>query len=80
MITKEDVINIIKKEGLKRINWFEEELRENEVGIRVERDQWIVFATDERASIITGSIIKFNNESEALENFLARAMTEKSLF
>ncbi len=33
---------------------------------------WAVCATDERASKITGSEKTFNNESDALDNFIKR--------
>lgn len=72
---------IIKNEMLKRYNWFDEHpLRENEVGIKFDNDQWVVYVTDERASVVTGSITKFNNESEALENFIKKLRLEKILF
>lgn len=53
---------------------------ENEVGIRVEEDRWLVYGTDERASLVTGSIMLFDNESKALDNFIKRLRTEKILF
>ncbi|MED3649690.1 Imm59 family immunity protein [Heyndrickxia sporothermodurans] len=72
---------IIRKEMLKRYNWFDEHpLKENEVGIRVDNDEWVVYVTDERASVVEGSITKFNNESDALDNFIKRLRTEKILF
>ncbi|MFF2458272.1 Imm59 family immunity protein [Peribacillus simplex] len=72
---------IIEQEKLKRYNWFNEHpQRENEVGITVDGDQWAVYVTDERASVVTGSITKFNNESDALDNFIKRLRTEKLLF
>jgi hypothetical protein len=69
------------KEKLKQFNWFDEHpLRENEVGIKVDGNQWTVYVTDERASIVSGSITYFNNESEALDSFIKRLRTEKILF
>ena len=35
-------------------------------------EQWLVYATDERASKITGSEKKFKTEEEALDNFITR--------
>ena len=79
-MTREEAKKIVKEEGLKRINWYgEQELKEDEVGINYDDNHWIVYATDERASVVTGSITKFDNESEALDNFIARARTEKIL-
>jgi hypothetical protein len=79
-MTREEAKKIVKEEGLKQINWYgEQNLKENEVGIKYDDNQWIVYVTDERASVVTGSITKFDNESEALNNFIARARTEKIL-
>ncbi|MEK5521409.1 Imm59 family immunity protein [Heyndrickxia sp. FSL W8-0423] len=80
-MTKQEAKEIIRKEMLKRYNWFDEHpLRENEVGIRVDDDYWVVYVTDERASIVRGSITKFSNESDALDNFIKRLQTDKILF
>jgi len=80
-MTRLEAKEIIENEMLKRYNWFDEHpLRENEVGIRIDGDQWVVYVTDERASVVTGSLTKFKNESEALENFIKRLRIEKILF
>jgi len=80
-MTRLEAKKIIENEMLKRYNWFDEHpLRENEVGIRVDGDQWVVFVTDEMASVVTGSITIFKNKSEALENFIKRLRIEKILF
>ncbi|MDO7485879.1 Imm59 family immunity protein [Peribacillus sp. NPDC096622] len=80
-MTQQEAKEIIEQEKLKRYNWFNEHpQRENEVGIRVDGDQWVVYVTDERASVVTGSITEFNNESDALENFIKRLRLEKILF
>lgn len=80
-MTQQEALEIIKNEQLKRYNWFDEHpLMENEVGIRVEEDRWLVYGTDERASLVTGSIMIFDNESKALDNFIKRVRTEKILF
>ncbi|MFJ7366861.1 Imm59 family immunity protein [Peribacillus frigoritolerans] len=80
-MTQQEAKEIIEQEKLKRYNWFNEHpQRENEVGIRVDGDQWVVYVTDERASEVTGSITEFNNESDALENFIKRLRLEKILF
>lgn len=60
-MTQLEAKEIIQKERIKRFNWFEEHpLRENEVGIRVDGDQWVVYVTDERASVVSSSISIFN--------------------
>ena len=45
---------------------------ENEIVIVNDSNQWIVYVTDERASKITGSEKMFDNEIDALDNFLKR--------
>jgi len=70
---KKDVIQIINKEGLQGYNINEKrENKENEVVLKCKSGKWFVYATDERASKITGSENIFNTEEEALENFLKR--------
>jgi hypothetical protein len=64
-----------------KFNWNENRnLIENEVGLKYENGKWIVYVTDERASIVTGSVTEFCLEEEALENFIKRIRTEKILF
>lgn len=81
-ITNEEAKKIIKNEGLQRFNWYNEHpLNENEVGIRIgNSNHWEVYVTDERASVVQGSITVFDNESDALDNFIKRLRTEKILF
>ncbi|TXC78491.1 hypothetical protein FS935_22775 [Metabacillus litoralis] len=77
---KEEAKDIIKRENLRRFNWFNEHpLRENEVGIKVNGNEWEIYVTDERASIVSGSRKKFNNENEALDNFIKRLRIDKIL-
>ena len=69
----DEVKAIIIYESLKYYNLFEEdEISENEVIITNIGNKWKVAVTDERASIITGSEVIFENESDALDNFLNR--------
>lgn len=80
-MSQQEAKKIIKKDLLTRFNWFEERhLKENEIGIKVDDNQWVVYVTDERASVVTGSILKFDNESDALDNFIKRLRTERKLF
>ncbi len=66
---------------MKTINWYDQDnLRENQVGIKRENDCWVVYATDERASIVTTSTSKHISESEALEMLVKKARTGKILF
>ena len=69
----EETKAIISNECLKYYNLFEEhEIREHEISIVSYSNKWKVYATDERASIITGSEIIFENEDDALNNFIKR--------
>ena len=72
-MTRDDIKKIIKGEGLRGYNFFEDRMdMENEIVIVNDSNQWIVYVTDERASKITGSEKMFDNEIDALDNFLKR--------
>ena len=72
-MTRDDIKKIIKEEGLRGYNFFEDRMdMENEIVIVNDSNQWIVYVTDERASKITGSEKMFDNEIDALDNFLKR--------
>ena len=72
-MTRAEAINIICGEELGKYNFFEARNNiENELVILQDEVNWVVYATDERASKITGSEKTFNNESDALENFIKR--------
>ena len=72
-MTREYTKKIIDEEGLSGYNFFESRVNvENEIVIVKDSEQWIVYATDERASKMTGSEKIFDNEAEALENFVKR--------
>ena len=72
-MTREDIKKIIKEEGLRGYHFFEDRMdMENEIVIVNDSNQWIVYVTDERASKITGSEKMFDNEIDALDNFLKR--------
>lgn len=80
-MTQLEAKEIIRREMLKKYNWFEDHpLRENQVGISVHGDKWVVYVTDERASVVSESIIKFNDKSHALDNFIKRLRTDNILF
>lgn len=79
-MTKEQALIIIKNEQLKNYNMGEgRSHRENEVGIHRENGLWKVYATDERASIISGSESTFETESVAWDNFVKRLRADKVL-
>ena len=72
-MTREDVIDIIKRESLKSYNINEARYnREDEIVIKEESNTWIVYITDERANKITGSEEKFISEEEAWSDFIKR--------
>lgn len=72
-MTRDDIKKIIKEEGLRGYNFFEDRMdMENEIVIVNDSNQWILYVTDERASKITGSEKMFDNEIDALDNFLKR--------
>lgn len=72
-MTRECIKKIIDEEGLNGYNFFESRANaENEIVIVNDSEKWIVYATDERASKMTGSEKIFDNEAEALENFVKR--------
>ena len=72
-MTRECIKKIIDEAGLSGYNFFESRVNaENEIVIVNDSEKWIVYATDERASKMTGSEKIFDNEAEALENFVKR--------
>lgn len=69
-----DAERIIKDEDLYNINWYNESnLKENQVGIAKNDNGWIVYVTDERASIVPASISRFNSEDKALDTLIRKA-------
>lgn len=80
-MTESDVKTIIKDENLKRINWYQEnKLEENQVGIKKDKNKWIVYIIDERANIVDGSIIEFDNDEKAYEVLIRKARYGKKKF
>ncbi len=80
MMTKEQALRIIANEQLKNYNMGEGRYhRENEVGICREKGFWKVYATDERASIVTGSESVYEDENAAWDNFIERLRADKVL-
>ena len=72
-MTRECIKKVIDEECLRGYNFFENRANaENEIVIAKDSEQYIVYATDERASKMSGSEKRFDNEVEALENFLTR--------
>ena len=79
-MTREEAIKTITEEGLKNYNLNENRYnKENEVVIKYESDAWVVYATDERASVVTGSKKIFGSEVEAWDNLIKRLRADKVL-
>lgn len=79
-MTREEAIKIIFKEELENYNFNEDRYnKENELVIKHETDGWVVYATDERASMVTGSKKIFTSEEEALDNLIKRLRADKIL-
>lgn len=69
------VINIIKCEQLTSFNLFEDRAdAADEIIIKKVSDRWVVYATNERAGMISGSEAVFEDEEAALFNFIRRLM------
>lgn len=72
-MTRECIKIVIDEECLRGYHFFENRANAaNEIVIVKDSEQYIVYATDERASKMSGSERRFDNEVEALENFLTR--------
>ena len=77
-MTKETAVQIINKENFSHYNFFNEhDISPEEVVITKEKNEWIVYATDERAAIY-GTKKIFSSESEALKNFIKRLQAGKT--
>ncbi|SFC55459.1 hypothetical protein SAMN05443252_104280 [Bacillus sp. OV322] len=75
-----EAIRIIHEENLQDYNMNEvRDNRENEVVLRHENNEWIVYVTDERASKITNSQDTYADEEEALDDFIDRLRADKIL-
>lgn len=73
-----DAKKIANNENLYNINWFSESnLRENQVGIKKVDSEWIVYVTDERASIVSASISRFHSEDTAWDTLIRKARYAK---
>lgn len=79
-MTKNEFMEIVNEEGLKNYNLYDENnLRSDELVLTKKNHNWIVYATSERASCVTGSEVTFDNESSALENLIERLRADKIL-
>ena len=78
---EQEALEIIRREKLTRVNWYDEDnLRENEVGIRKFNGGWEVYITGERAEIMLGTESRFSNPDEAYEALIRKVRYLKKLF
>lgn len=79
-MTRFEVQRILKKEGLKYYNLFNEhEVKPDEVIIYETDHRWFVCVADERACIVDSSYVCFDNEEDALDYFVKLVRLEKIL-
>lgn len=65
---------IMADEDLRNVNWYNEgNLRENQVVITKDGNEWVVYVTDERANMVSASITKCISEDRALEILIKKA-------
>ncbi len=78
---EQEAIEIMQRERLTRVNWYDENnLKENEVGIRKICDGWEVYITGERASVVNGTESKFSNSDEAYDALIKKAKYLQKLY
>lgn len=68
--------NIILSEKLKYCHLYDENNsaeKQDDVVIKKLDESYIVYVVDERGCAVTGSEFSFENESDALDNFIKRA-------
>jgi hypothetical protein len=79
-MTKEDILEIINKEGLFRFNIFNDHPQKaNEVIHQKEDTQYSVFTTDEK-NIIKDNVLYFSDEKEAVDKFIYQLHKLKDLY
>lgn len=79
-MTREEALKIIREEDLRHYNICEQRpYREMEFVIQNYDGKWVVYVTDERASVITGSEAVFISESDAWDNFIKRLRISKRI-
>ena len=79
-MTREEAMEIIKKENLKHYNLFgQHPYGRFEVAIRKDGDKWVVFMIDERSEIGMDSEAFFKNEFDAWDNFIWRLRSRERI-
>lgn len=78
---EQEALEIIRREELTRVNWYNEDnLMENQVGIKKIENGWEVYITGERAEMITETERRFANVDDAYEALIKKARYIKKLF
>lgn len=79
-MTREMALKIIVDEKLTNYHFFDgKEISSDEIVILKKDGKWIVYATDERACMVTNSDFVYDNEEEALESFIFRLRANNAL-
>jgi hypothetical protein len=79
-MTKENMLEIIKKEGLFQHNIFgDHKQKANEIIIKKENDQYLVYETDGKNNI-NGDALTFLEEKDAIDKFLNKLRELKNLY
>ena len=79
-MTRETVLKIIEDEKLTNYNFFDGKgISSDEIVILQKEGKWIVYATDERAAMVTNSDFVYDKEEEALESFIFRLRANNAL-
>ena len=81
IMREQEALEIIRREELTRVNWYNEDnLMENQVGIKKIENGWEVYITGERAEMITETERRFANVDDAYEALIKKARYIKKLF
>ena len=79
-MTREEAMEIIKKENLKYYNLFGQHPYDRfEVAIQKNGDEWVTFMIDERREVGTSSELFFENELDAWDDFIRRLRIRQEL-
>ena len=71
-MTREELYEIIEQEHLKHAVFDEAKPYTQDLCLCQRNGKWVIYATDERAAVVTGSEKQYDNEEEANEHFLRR--------
>lgn len=79
-MNRDDALLIIKEEELMNYRFFEDRpYKADEVVIDKKDDKWQVYVTSERCAVWEETMDEYDNESDALEDFIDRLQADKIL-